>query len=626
MEFEAWETWNAREVAFYISTFCDLPQYDAALSKNLNGPALKELYKANLLTKGLARAGVCDFGHQKLIVAAVGRLEKQEPEVLGLELRKRLELQSAGGPSLGARLGLGGHGKDHKQRAARNIRVAQNDARISYQASYGREFTCAPNPTATAFTMKKSNSMVAFARDHYSKERLSPVPWGRSSPSPAPSAAASLAPSPAEKMLMASTSSEAIQADQVLRMKVAESQAAYDTMRTEKDELEAFRLRAQSSLYSEDEALSGVQGTAADEGVPEECEADINDETGVTSALASGDLRLQLGCEGYNSVAEALRRRHAENKGTGNVAGSMEAHAALAIQTQYRTNAKKRSDGLLDWTSTTDADAATGGGLRGLQKLQAQKQEEEAEKQSRQAAQEKEEADEKQRELLGRRGGLTLLDTMGTALTNEAGDKAIASEKTAHMDEPMSLSHREAVASSDALGLAAYPPLPSSPRRSVPSNIRDGGLFTQTPEQKEEMAKWLAGLDEHAVNSAVKLQAHQRGRIARMAISQRLHAEAVVAASQEDQKFRKGSLSMRPERLRLAEEQRIAATKLQCASRRKAAWREAELRRHQKQERDEQAKAATKIQAMHRGKMGRKKVAAIQADEPGSRKGSKQAL
>lgn len=93
IEFSRWQEWNGSQVAFFISTFCELPQYADAIGQNLTGAALERLSAANMLHKGLARAGVCDFDHQRQIAAAVGRLESHTPEELNQELDTRLEGQ-----------------------------------------------------------------------------------------------------------------------------------------------------------------------------------------------------------------------------------------------------------------------------------------------------------------------------------------------------------------------------------------------------------------------------------------------------------------------------------------------------------------------------------------------------
>lgn len=91
MEFASWREWSPSEVAFFISTFCELPQYATAIGQNLSGQALQRLSAANMLTKGLSRAGVCDYNHQQLIAVAVEKLEKYSVEELSEELNMRLQ-------------------------------------------------------------------------------------------------------------------------------------------------------------------------------------------------------------------------------------------------------------------------------------------------------------------------------------------------------------------------------------------------------------------------------------------------------------------------------------------------------------------------------------------------------
>mmetsp|Transcript_65790 Transcript_65790/g.183262 ORF Transcript_65790/g.183262 Transcript_65790/m.183262 type:complete len:509 (-) Transcript_65790:154-1680(-) len=90
MEFECWREWTGLEVAFFVSTFCDLPQYQAAIAQNLTGAKLQGLFQADMLAKGLSRAGVSDRAHQKRIAAAVGRLHTDSPVELNRQFQSHI--------------------------------------------------------------------------------------------------------------------------------------------------------------------------------------------------------------------------------------------------------------------------------------------------------------------------------------------------------------------------------------------------------------------------------------------------------------------------------------------------------------------------------------------------------
>jgi len=77
----AWRGWSGTEVGKFVAKFCDLPEYTAALSQ-IPGDTLQQLLEANMLRKGLARAGVRDADHQSRICKAVLQLESWSPEEL----------------------------------------------------------------------------------------------------------------------------------------------------------------------------------------------------------------------------------------------------------------------------------------------------------------------------------------------------------------------------------------------------------------------------------------------------------------------------------------------------------------------------------------------------------------
>eukprot|EP00927_Polykrikos_kofoidii_P045043 TRINITY_DN38901_c0_g1_i1.p1 TRINITY_DN38901_c0_g1~~TRINITY_DN38901_c0_g1_i1.p1 ORF type:complete len:448 (-),score=58.88 TRINITY_DN38901_c0_g1_i1:64-1407(-) len=100
MDFENWRHWSGTEMAFFVTVFCDLPEYQKPIEQNLSGASVVSLRASNLLPKGLVRAGVCDRTHHCLIEDAFEQLCTDSPEELNRKLhhliadqtlKKRLE-------------------------------------------------------------------------------------------------------------------------------------------------------------------------------------------------------------------------------------------------------------------------------------------------------------------------------------------------------------------------------------------------------------------------------------------------------------------------------------------------------------------------------------------------------
>lgn len=85
MDFERWRDWTGQDVASFVSAFGGLPQYSQAISQNVTGPGLEQMLKGGMISKGLARAGVCDHEHQKKIASVLLQLTTAEPEALRQE-------------------------------------------------------------------------------------------------------------------------------------------------------------------------------------------------------------------------------------------------------------------------------------------------------------------------------------------------------------------------------------------------------------------------------------------------------------------------------------------------------------------------------------------------------------
>lgn len=98
MEFEAWHSWDGPAVAAFVSAFCGLPQYAPALRRNLTGAALQQLAASGMLSKGLSRAGIHDFTHQRQIAGAVAKLVQMDPRELAEEMRARLRAEDSRKP------------------------------------------------------------------------------------------------------------------------------------------------------------------------------------------------------------------------------------------------------------------------------------------------------------------------------------------------------------------------------------------------------------------------------------------------------------------------------------------------------------------------------------------------
>mmetsp|Transcript_31349 Transcript_31349/g.91461 ORF Transcript_31349/g.91461 Transcript_31349/m.91461 type:complete len:345 (-) Transcript_31349:163-1197(-) len=82
VDFESWKAWTGNEMATFICTFCSLPEYQEVIRQNLTGQAIEQLMAAKMLSKGLARAGICDKDHQDSISVALSSLIELPPEEL----------------------------------------------------------------------------------------------------------------------------------------------------------------------------------------------------------------------------------------------------------------------------------------------------------------------------------------------------------------------------------------------------------------------------------------------------------------------------------------------------------------------------------------------------------------
>merc|ERR1719345_647381 len=65
---ETYEGWDQQAVSTFITTSCDLPQYERTIKANkITGSQLRELRSQDMLNIGLLRAGITDHDHQRRI-------------------------------------------------------------------------------------------------------------------------------------------------------------------------------------------------------------------------------------------------------------------------------------------------------------------------------------------------------------------------------------------------------------------------------------------------------------------------------------------------------------------------------------------------------------------------------
>ncbi|CAK8996332.1 unnamed protein product [Durusdinium trenchii] len=70
------EPWQGEEAATFVADLCELPQYAETAMRNFSLIGLRDLRKQGFLSKGLSRAGICDWQHQKRIATELISLEQ----------------------------------------------------------------------------------------------------------------------------------------------------------------------------------------------------------------------------------------------------------------------------------------------------------------------------------------------------------------------------------------------------------------------------------------------------------------------------------------------------------------------------------------------------------------------
>jgi len=78
---ETYANWDQQAVSTFVTTSCDLPQYEGTIkANNITGSQLRELRRHDILNIGLIRAGICDHDHQRRISNEMLRVEQGHPE------------------------------------------------------------------------------------------------------------------------------------------------------------------------------------------------------------------------------------------------------------------------------------------------------------------------------------------------------------------------------------------------------------------------------------------------------------------------------------------------------------------------------------------------------------------
>lgn len=78
---EAYADWDQQAVSTFVTTSCDLPQYEATIkANNITGSQLREFRSHDMLNIGLLRAGICDHEHQRRISEEMLRVEQGDPD------------------------------------------------------------------------------------------------------------------------------------------------------------------------------------------------------------------------------------------------------------------------------------------------------------------------------------------------------------------------------------------------------------------------------------------------------------------------------------------------------------------------------------------------------------------
>eukprot|EP00435_Cladocopium_sp_Y103_P038155 s1821_g10.t1 len=166
------EPWQGEEAAIFIADLCELPQYAATAQRNFSLIGLRDLKKQGFLSKGLSRAGICDFQHQKRIEGELRSLEQSmSPELLEGQVLSR----SASEPSvlLRAQQSL----QSHVRKPGPQPKIQRN----AFLICHGDMSTKIRSPplTSTAKAMLRPCCSVGClaATEHKSRERMSPSPY-----------------------------------------------------------------------------------------------------------------------------------------------------------------------------------------------------------------------------------------------------------------------------------------------------------------------------------------------------------------------------------------------------------------------------------------------------------------
>lgn len=564
IEFACWEEWTGSEVAFFISAFCELPQYEHAIQQNLTGAALKRLNAANMLHKGLARAGVCDFDHQRRIAAAVSRLETLAPEELDQELNKHLEGQGVM------------RYRNRKRIPAPPARPAgKGRPRGCFIELHLLDLEALSKPRVASPTTARMQRPTSAGGEVSSRERYTPRPWAVE-PIPDPT-------SPDSRALDPDSSRVSLR----LRRNLATSLSNYEAMREAPAPIygtvyvegpEAARGNSQSSSRGgrqNGEKLGATSGAGETAGLGA-ASPSSKAASSAKEPLSSSERNLPDAWDSleaatvHKSPDKAKSNKGQELREVLNMTNSSPSKGAVVFGTQAMLGSEL-------------SDAASGG-VRGIQQIQAQKNQ----KKEDAAADDKLHGTlDTMHKVLGpdAQADESVLQALSCDRPGTAGNHHQAGDKSADPSPSASKAAASAAEASHEEQTRAATTLQCRMRQ------RKAMLEAEMKRHDKKMSHSKTLLQKSEEEAAVKIQAMHRGnkvRKAQEASSQRLYG-ATQSASQ------KGRTPSKPtSEATLRKEEENAATKIQAIHRGKKTRAETAQKKAEKQ-------AATRIQAIHRG-------------------------
>lgn len=533
-------------MAFFIATFCDLPQYSDAIEQNFTGPSLDRLFAASMLRKGLARAGVCDFEHQRQIAEAIGRLDYEEPENLGRELDERVRegrgVLKQKRPRRPAPE-LHGHGSPGRRKGI-DMRVGKNFDRGPWIRSAPR-----PPETDTATMLRRPVSPGG----HSSKVRHTPRPFVKAPPGMPPSARG------------------------LHGRRVAYGVLEYETMRD-------LRLSVAGGDQMPLPPPPGQEVVNAD------CSLARLVPKAPSVPRPPGQPRpppVSLSIVGNPSDPESTSAASVIQRRWRNKQNQEKTLAATRIQSSFRGRKAREEVRKLTYGDGTDAAVA---GLRGIQKIQSE----------RHAQKEKSEVGKQPQKML---------DTVIHALGHDGPESSEEIRKLEESAVKIQSHHRRRTAQAevDELRAKQREVLERRARGEVDTALSPASPSKKSDGKKEGFLNTDHLTDPEMEMAALKIQAISRGRQSRKQLDQeRKHRQQETQSAIKIQAVHRGNQqrksSLHQGRKSHKSEENQAATKIQSIHRGNQQRKgDQEQRRHREEDR-----AATKIQAIHRGNQQRK--------------------